>query len=478
MKDFDYASYDAIGLSGLIGDKQVSKDEVVQAAIDLAEKLNPKINAFVEIWPNVPIATTGPFAGIPFTVKDIGLTVQGRKIEFGSRLAQGLRPDADSDLMKRFRRGGLTAIGRSTVPEFAMSVTTEPALGGATRNPWDLTRSAGGSSGGAAAGVAAGIVPIAHATDAGGSIRVPASATGLVGLKPSRARVAMGPALDEVWGGLASQFVLTKSVRDCAALLDLLQGPNIGEPFEIVRPTRSYLKVLSEAPTSLKIAYVEHPANGLKTAEPVLQVLQDTVQTLEALGHHVEPVAIDLGASWDAFSLAVGRFWIAYNAAFMKSLSSLTGRPVDSSTVETASLAVFRQGSALSAIELIEAAEIRNSITRAAGRYYTRFDVLLTPTLPCLPMPLGLLHSEIDALDGLGWVAKVLNSAPFSSLANMSGTPAISLPLGHDAASGLPIGMQFGAAFGREDVLLQLAAELEHAAPWHGRRPPIWPRSC
>lgn len=177
--------------------------------------------------------------------------------------------------MKRFRRGGFTAIGRSAIPELAMSVTTEPVFGGPTRNPWDLPHSAGGSSGGAAAGVAAGIVPIAHATDAGGSIRVPASANGLVGLKPSRARVSMGPALDEVWGGLASQFVLTRSVRDSAALLDLLEGPNVGEPFEIIRPQRSYGAAISERPRRLRIGYIEHPANGERSAGPIVGVLHE-----------------------------------------------------------------------------------------------------------------------------------------------------------------------------------------------------------
>jgi amidase len=201
MRSSEYASYDATGLSQLILRREVSSSEVVQAALSLAEKLNPKINALVEVWWDDPIPSSGPFAGVPFVVKDIGLTAAGRKVEFGSRLARGLRFEEDSDLMRRFRRAGLTAVGRSAIPELAVSVTTEPVLGGPVHNPWSRNRSAGGSSGGAAAAVAAGIVPLAHATDAGGSIRVPASCTGLVGLKPSRGRVAMGPALDEVWGG-------------------------------------------------------------------------------------------------------------------------------------------------------------------------------------------------------------------------------------------------------------------------------------
>jgi amidase len=474
MRSSEYATYDATGLSQLVQKGEVSSSEVVQASLSLAEKLNPEINALVEVWWDDPIQSGGPFAGVPFVVKDIGLTAAGRKMEFGSRLARGLRFEEDSDLMGRFRRAGLTAVGRSAIPEFAASVTTEPVLGGPVHNPWNLNRSAGGSSGGAAAAVAAGIVPLAHATDAGGSIRVPASCTGLVGLKPSRGRVAMGPAMDEVWGGLAAQFVLTRSVRDSATLLDLLEGPNVGEPFIIARPAEPYLQAIDQASKPLRIGYLEHPANGNCTAEPVARVLSDTAYLLQQLGHHVEPATFDLGVSWEAFTVAVGRYWIAHNAAFMRFLASATARSVDLTTVEPATLAMFHQGSVLKAIDLIAAAEIRNQVTRAVGRFHTGYDVLLTPTLPNLPMPLGRLHAGVDDLDGLGWVARVLDSAPFSSLANMSGTPAISLPLGQDSATGLPIGMQFGAGFGKEDVLLRLAAELERAAPWAERHPLIW----
>ncbi len=474
MRNSEYASYDAIGLSELVKKGEVSSGEVVEASLSLAEPLNQKINALVEVWRDEPVQSDGPFGGVPFVVKDIGLFAKGRKIEFGSRLAQGLRFDEDSDLMARFRRAGLTAIGRSAIPELAMSVTTEPVHGGAVRNPWDLGRSAGGSSGGAAAAVAAGIVPIAHATDAGGSIRVPASCTGLVGLKPSRARVSMGPAMDEVWGGLAAQFVLTRSVRDSAAMLDLLEGPDVGEPFQISRPTQSYLQAIDKASKPLRIGYVEHPANGNRTARPITRVLDDTAHMLQRMGHHVEPVTFDYGISWDEFADAVGRYWIAYNAAFLTFLASATGRNVDLTTVEPATLAVFEQGRTLSAIDLIAAGDVRNKVTRAVGRYFVDYDVLLTPTLPDLPLPLGQLHAAVDELDGLGWVARVLNSAPFSSLANMSGTPSISLPLGQDGESRLPIGMQFSAGFGREDVLLRLAADLEKAVPWTERRPPVW----
>lgn len=474
MKQWEYAEQDAVGLAALISGGQVSTEEVAQAARHAAARLNPEINAFVEIWDDDSVGTTGPFAGVPFAVKDIGLTVAGRKIEFGSRLAEGLRMEQDSDLMTRFRSAGFTAIGRTAIPEFAMSTTTEPVFGGPTRNPWDLARSAGGSSGGAAAAVAAGIVPIAHATDAGGSIRVPAASTGLVGLKPSRGRVSFGPGLDEIWGGLATQFVLTKTVRDSAAILDVLHGPNVGEPFEISGPSQPYAELLERPGGPLRIGYMAHPLNGRRSAARIVAALDATLRTLEGMGHHVEEAVFDVGASWDAYAAATGTFWVAHNAAFMEWLSSTLDRPIDLGTVEPTTLAVYRQGAGTSAIQLIDAGGIRNAITRAVGRLFSRYDVLVTPSLPDLPIPLGRLHADVDDLDGSGWVARVLDHAAFSGIFNMSGTPAISLPLAHDEASGLPIGMQFAARFGAEDVLLQLAAQLEIAAPWASRKPAVW----
>lgn len=376
----DYADHDGLGISALIRSGQVSASEVTVAARAAAIQIDPQINAFVEIWDGEP-AEDGALHGVPFAVKDIGLTVRERCTEFGSRLAQGLRFPEDSDLMQRFRRAGLAPIGRTAIPELAMSVSTEPILGGPTRNPWDLSRSAGGSSGGAAAAVAAGIVPIAHATDAGGSIRVPASCTGLVGLKPSRGRVAIGSALDEIWGGLAAQFVLTRSVRDSAAMLDLLEGPGVGDPFEIARPTRPYGRAIAAPPGQLRIGYMIDPLGGPPSAAPVRSAMDAALKLLEGLGHHVEPTTLDLGISWDGFILAVGHYWVAYNAAFIAMLSQLTGKPIGPDTLEPASLAVHKQGTAMPAIDLIAAGDVRNQVTRALGRFFSRFDVLVTPTL-------------------------------------------------------------------------------------------------
>lgn len=474
MNPSDYAAQDAVGLATLVAKGETSALSLANTARMIAQRVNPSINALVDIWEDEPVGKAGRFGGVPFAVKDIGLTVRGRRTEFGSRLALGMEMEDDSDLMRRFRAGGFTPLGRTAIPELAMSTTTESVLVGPTRNPWNPARSAGGSSGGAAAAVAAGIVPVAHATDAGGSIRVPASSTGLVGLKPSRGRVSMGPGLDEIWGGLATQFVLTRSVRDSAALLDLLEGPNVGEPFEIARPRGPYSEAIRRPLRPLRIGCMAHPLNGARTVQPVVATLDATIRLLEDLGHSVEDTVLDAGVSWEAYALATGCYWITYNAAFMQWLSTTLERPVDVSTVEPASLAVYRQGSSTSAVQLIEAGAIRNVITRAIGRYFQRYDLLLTPTLPSLPLPLGVLHADIGDLDGLGWVSRVLDHAPFSGHFNMSGTPAVSLPLGHDADTGLPIGMQFAARFGGEDMLLQLAAQLEGAAPWAARKPAIW----
>lgn len=476
MKVRDYANHDATALAGLISAGEISAQEVRVAALEAAEEVNPHINAMVEVWPDEALSGDGAFRGVPFVVKDIGLMVAGRKTEFGSRLAQGFRFDMDSDLMRRFRTGGLTPIGRTAIPEFATSVATEPLVGGPTCNPWNPAYSAGGSSGGAAAAVAAGIVPVAHATDGGGSIRVPASATGLVGLKPSRGRVAMGPAVDEIWGGLATQFVLTRSVSDAASVLDQLQGPNAGEPFEISAPAGPYSP--PRPPGRLRIGLCQNPLNGARTTEPVLKVLAETAACLEELGHVVEPVTLQVGVSWEAFALATSRFWAVHTASAIEWIKGETGRPVNDSTLEPVNLALHSLGRSLGALDLVAADQTRNRIARHYARHFQQHDLLLSPTLPDLTGRLGTLHADVDHLDGLAWLVRVLNEAPFSGIANMTGTPAISLPLGHDEKSGLPIGMQFAGRFGAEDVLLSLASQLEQARPWAARRPIIYAGSA
>ncbi|MHA6788273.1 amidase [Pseudomonas bijieensis] len=470
----DYAEHDAVGLAGMIADRQISESEVRAAALQAIQALNPHTNAVVDTWADEPQAQSGPLHGVPMLVKDLGLTARNRRNELGSRLAQGCVAGADSELMARFRRSGLLALGRTTTPELAASTTTENRVDGPTRNPWDLTRSVGGSSGGSAAAVAAGMVPIAHATDGGGSIRVPAASCGLFGLKPSRGRLPMGPDVDEVWAGLAVHGVLSRTVRDTASVLDAVHGPASGDPFHIAPPTQSYRSLLSREPGPLRIAVQGHALNGQPTAPAVSAGLNLVCQTLEGLGHHVTPAVADIGLSWEAFVELNARFWSSNTAAWIDAIATATDRPIDESTLEPATLALYRLGCELSAIQLLEAMYQRNVVTRKVGDFFCNYDVLLTPTLPA-PQPLvGQYNANQETLDGRGWIAHVFDHSPFTAVFNVSGCPAMSMPLTQDLASGLPIGMQFGAAYGREDLLLQLAAQLERAMPWTDRRPPIW----
>ncbi|CAN7556072.1 amidase [Aquipseudomonas alcaligenes] len=470
----EYAAQDALGLAALIARREVTAAEVRDAALAAFAALNPAINALVEHWDDEPAPAAGPLHGVPFLIKDVGVAMAGRRNELGSRLAEGLVSPADSNLMQRFRQAGLVTLGRTTVPELAASTATESLANGPTRNPWNPQHGAGGSSGGAAAAVAAGLVPVAHATDGGGSIRVPASVTGLFGLKPSRGRVSIGPALDEVWSGLAVQGVLSRSVRDSAALLDAIQGHATGDPYRIPAPVRPYLEEVGREPGPLKIGLLLHPLDGGRSAASIVQATEGLARQLQEMGHQVEAVQPDIGLSWEAFVELNARFWAANTADWIDALAAQTGRPIDASTLEPASLALYQLGRGLSAIDLLGAMHMRNTVARRMGEFFTRFDLLLSPTLPHLAPPIGEYNRGQETLDGRGWMQRVFRQSPFTALANVTGAPSMSVPLAQDAASGLPIGLQFSADCGREDLLLRLAGQLERALPWANRRPPTW----
>jgi amidase len=474
MKPAEYAAYDGLGLAELIAGGQVTQAEIRAAALSAIEQLNPKINAVIEVWEDDPPAATGPFAGVPFLVKDLGLTAKGRLNELGSRLAAGCIAEADSNLIARLRQAGLVTLGRTTTPELAASTTTEGVFSGPTRNPWDLSRSAGGSSGGSAAAVAAGLVPAAHATDGGGSIRVPAASTGLFGLKPSRGRISMGPAVDEVWAGLAVHGVVSRTVRDSAALLDAIQGAAVGDPFEIAKPQRAYSSEVMRDPESLRIGLLLHPLNATRSVEPVVHATRHVAVQLQGMGHNVEEVCLDIGLGWEGFVEMNARFWSANTAAWINAIAAGTGRAIDANTLEPATLALHRMGIELTAIDLLEAMHYRNVVTRSLGNFFCQYDILLSPTLPALPPAIGQYNAGQEQLDGKGWMDRVFNHSPFTALANVTGCPSMSVPLAFDPDTGLPIGMQFSAGFGREDVLLRLAGQLERALPWTARRPQVW----
>ncbi|QKY03599.1 amidase [Janthinobacterium lividum] len=475
MQLHEYTSFDGLGLAQLLRDGAVSAAELQDAAVRACAAVNPRINAVVELWPAdlTAVDSVAPFAGVPFLIKDVAVTMAGQRSEAGSRLGAGHVAALDSHLMTQFRAAGLATFGRTSTPEMAFATTTEPVLYGATRNPWNLALSAGGSSGGAAAAVAAGIVPLAHATDAAGSIRVPAASTGLFGFKPSRGRVSNGPAMDEIFSGLGVQLGVSRTVRDSAALLDAVQGVMVGEPYVTSAPGHSWLSQVSAAPGKLRIGVQRAACNGAHPVPAVDAALDATVRLLESLGHHVEEVSPALGVSWQAFVHANASIWCANLVPWIDALAQESGRAVSLDNLEPATLACYRHGQTISAVDFVAALDVRNTVTRHAGALFEQYDVLLTPTMPDVPWQLGRYGEKEEQLDGVGWTARLFEHSPYTPLANVAGLPAMSVPLGM-SDEGLPIGMQFMAGCAKDGVLLRLAGQLERAAPWVQRRPPVW----
>jgi amidase len=472
----EYVRHDAVGLAELMARGEVSPAEVESAAREAIRRTGPATGAVVQTWPadDRPVPGSTPLAGVPFLIKDFGISMAGRRTEMGSRLAAGHVARSDSFLMRRLRRAGLVTLGRTASPELAYSITTEPALYGPVRNPWDTGRGAGGSSGGAGAAVAAGAVPLAHATDAAGSLRIPAAHNGLFGLKPTRGRVSLGPALDEGFNGLAVQGGVSRTVRDSAALLDLVRGPEPGDPYVAEQPPRPYAQEVTRPPGPLRIGVLAQAWGGRRTAAPVADALDGTVRLLASLGHRTEEVTVGLGVGWEEFVLANARLSTANLAASVDDLAAALGRPVDSSTLEPSTLAAHRYGHEVSGPQFAAALAVRNRVARALARFFGTHDLLLTPTLPELPPLLGAYGEGAQALDGLGWIERLNDRSPFTMAFNVAGTPAMSVPLAADAGTGLPIGMQFAAGYGREDLLFRLAGQLERAQPWAGRTQEVW----
>jgi len=468
MNTTEYLEYDALELAGLMREGEVTAAELADCARQRAEQINPEINAVLEWFaePDAPVLgkpAETPFAGVPFLIKDLVIQAEGRRCEMGSRLADGLVAPADSDLMARFRRAGLATLGRTATPEMGYNVATETLQAGICRNPWDLERSPGGSSGGSAAAVAAGIVPIAHANDGGGSIRIPSACCGLVGLKPTRGRVPIGPAAAEGLSGFGIEFAVTRSVRDAAALLDAVQGPGVGDPYVIPTPAAAYSSCLQRAPESLRIGFMTEAWSGVPVDAEIRAALLSIARCCESLGHRVEDAAPPLDA--EAFAVANTDLWSASIAHWVVDLCAATGRPADHTTLEQATLAVYEHGAALSAVDLLHADDTFNRVSRDFGRFFREYDLLLTPTTAQLPWPIGQQASEGGNYTARSWTDHVFSVAPFTAVFNCTGQPAISLPLAR-SESGLPIGIQFAAPFGREDLLLSLAAVFEQVMPW------------
>jgi amidase len=473
----EYASYDGLGLAELVRAGQVSAFELGQLLLSAVELVNPQINAVIETYPERVAALDrgarpdGAFAGVPFLLKDIGAGEAGKPQEMGSRLARGRLAAIDSFLTEQFRAAGLTILGRTTTPEFALSASTESLLTGATRNPWDVRRSAGGSSGGAAASVAAGIVPIAHASDGAGSIRIPASACGLVGLKPSRGRVSSGPLAAESLAGMSQEFVVCRTVRDAAAMLDAVARPMAGDPFIIVRQPRSYLLQMGAEVGPLRIAWTSRSWQPGTPVDPaVVDCIEQVARQCEALGHIV--IEDSPSFEYETFLRAICIGWAFGFDVEIDELAATMGRTVGDQTLEPITLAYYQYARCISAADVVWAERAANQLRRSVGQFFEAYDVLLTPTLMRTPEPIGKYSQSRDDLDFYNFFRLCDELSVHLPLFNLTGQPAISLPLGV-SSSGLSIGVQFAARFGREDLLLGLASAFEEAMPWRARQPEV-----
>jgi len=472
----EYSSYDGLGLAELVAKKQIKPSELVEAALQAVAKLNPKINAVLQTLPDKARATadgqtmSGPFAGVPFFIKELVLHAQGVRCDSGCKLAQGFVPEQDTELMARFRRAGLNLLGTTQTPELGYNPTTETRLFGPVHNPWDLTRSAGGSSGGSGAVVASGIAPIAHANDGGGSIRIPASCNGLVGLKPTRDRIPTGPDYGDPLCGLAIEFAVTRTVRDAAALLDVVAGPDVGAPGHPVPPARSFLEEIKVAPGRLRIAWTTKPASGGKIDSECIAAVESTVRLLEELGHTTVEAAPSY--DWEAFLSNVHVIWTTFTAMSVDQIAVATGRKPSLDSLEAVTLACYEDGKRFAATELLNAMSHGNLLSRITGNFFNNYDVFITPTIARPPAPLGELNQDRRGMTAMEWTRQVFDYVPFTPLFNSTGQPAISLPL-YWSANNLPVGVQLVGRFGDEATLLRLGAQLETARPWANRRPPV-----
>jgi amidase len=473
----EHAFLDATAQADLVRRGEVTPAELVEAARVRIEVVNPEINAVIHRLDEKAATEAGggdlpdgPFRGVPFLVKDAVCHTAGDPYHCGMQFLKDRNWTAETDayLAQKFRRAGFVFVGKTNLPELATSVTTEPLAYGATRNPWNVAHSTGGSSGGSAAAVAAGLVPVAHANDMGGSIRAPASECGLVGLKPTRARTSLGPGFGEFWGPLTHEGVVTRSVRDTAAVLDAIAGSMPGDPYTAPAPVRPFASELGADPGVLSIAVRTGAIEGMPAVDPEIVAAVDSVgRLLEELGHRVEgggPTALDDDVNrgfFPVFASAVARD--------LDRWSERTGDPIGPTDVEPPNWRTAEFGRAVSGPAYLEAVEQLQADSRRLAAWWKYHDLLVTPTIGVLPPPLGVMAPDGALEQSLPLMAQITQ---FLMPWNITGQPAISLPLAV-SASGLPIGVQLIAATGREDLLIRVASQLEQAAPWSDRLPPV-----
>ena len=465
MNNSEYFSYDALGLAELVRTKQISSIELLEVAIALTEKLDPKLNAvpikhFELARENLKNNTdSGIFNGVPFLLKDLNNYLKGTVTSGGSRVLENITADHTSELVKRTLDSGLNIFGKTNSPELGLTVTTEPVLYGPTRNPWDLDRSSGGSSGGASSAVAAGIIPMAQASDGGGSIRIPASCCGLFGLKPTRARTPLGPASLEGWGGQSIFHCVSVSVRDSAALLDVTSGPEKGAPYRSAYQEKSFLEQINIEPGNLKIGYLED--SSISVDEDVKEVMNSTIDLCQKLGHSVESTKINFSS--EEISLAIITI-ISSNVSYaVKSQSDQTGREVSNEYFENVTLQMAENGNNFSASDYVNAIKINHRLGQELEKMFDQYDVLLSPVLASPPVKIGTI--DMNTNDMKTYVERLTKYSPFTGIFNQSGQPSMSVPL-FRTKDNLPVGSMFSAAFGNENLLFSLAGQLEQAQPW------------
>ena len=474
MPTFPFEDYDGLGLAELVRRKEVSAKELLDAAVARTDALNPTLNAIVtrmDEHARAAIAAglpSGPFTGVPYLLKDLGALYTGAPTSFGSGFYDGNVADHDSEITARLKRAGLVIFGKTNTPEMGLAPSTEPRRFGATKNPWNLAHSAGGSSGGAAAAVAAGIVPMAHATDGGGSIRIPASCCGLFGLKPTRARNPMGPDAGEGWGGASVGHAVTRSVRDSAALLDATAGPDVGDPYWAPPPAGPFLAEVGRHPGRLRIALTATSFNGQPVDPQCADAARAAATLCASLGHVVD----EAHPTIDAAALgAATRVIIAANVrAALETRAAAIGRSLTEADVERVTWGWARIGLETTATDYARSIGVVHRTGRAVARFFAEYDVILSPTMCRPPFALGVMN--MSSTDDAAYLQAVLACVGFTALFNSSGNPAMSVPLAW-SREGLPIGVQFAGRFGDEATLFRLASQLEVAQPWADRRPTV-----
>jgi amidase len=495
MKIAEYLGCDATALAQHVARGEVAAAELLDLALARHRRVHGSVNAVVRLMEEqargqLDGPLSGPFAGVPFLIKDGVQDYAGQPTSYASRAMKDLVPTRHAHVVERYLKAGLVIFGKTNLPEFAIRAVTDPELFGRTNNPWDLTRTPGGSSGGAAAAVASGIVPMAAGNDGGGSIRIPAACCGLFGLRPSRGRVSPGPGIGEVWFGASSEGVLSRSVRDSARALDLLQGAEPGDPFVIAPPSEPYAQAMLREPGRLRIGFTTASPIGTEVHPEAVKAVEHAAALLAGLGHHVEEAAPQIDGA--ALAQSYLHLYFGQIPASVARAKALGARTHD---LELMNRILVTLGSSVSAVELTTQLNRWNEFSRALAAFHQRYDLLLTPTLAAPPVkhgtgdPSSLEKSLLGFLQGtgvLGVLARLglldstvqkiatdnLRYVPFTQLSNLTGTPSMSVPL-YWTSDGLPLGVQFVGPFGSEDRLLQLAHQLEGAQPWFERLPAL-----